>query len=114
MESTLDRINVEKNEIELENSELKKEINSKEYKISELEVRYRDLEAKILNIYDLQSYWAKVSNDSSPKVNEIIKAIEILGLDRIEASDDFIVAPSEESVYKVLKLIKMGRELTKN
>jgi predicted nuclease with TOPRIM domain len=114
LESTLDRINVEKNEIELENSELKKEINSKEYKISELEVRYRDLEAKILNIYDLQSYWAKVSNDSSPKVNEIIKAIEILGLDRIEASDDFIVAPSEESVYKVLKLIKMGRELTKN
>ncbi len=114
LEENIDRINVEKNEIELENSELKKEIKSREYRISELEARYRDLEAKILNIYDLQSYWAKVSDDGAPKASEIIKAIGILGLDRVEASDDFIVSPSEEYVYKVLNLIKMGRELNKN
>ncbi|MEN6378993.1 MAG: toprim domain-containing protein [Methanofastidiosum sp.] len=114
LEEDIDRLNVEKNEIELENSEIKKELKSKEDRISELEIRYKDLEAKILNIFDLETYWSKVSNDESPTATEIRKAIEILDLDRVVASDDFIVSPSEESVYKVLKLIKMGRELNKN
>ncbi|NYT13912.1 MAG: topoisomerase [Candidatus Methanofastidiosa archaeon] len=114
LEEDIDRLNVEKNEIELESSEIKKELKSKEDRISELEIRYKDLEAKILNIFDLESYWSKVSNDESPTTAEIRKAIEILGLDRVVASDDFIVSPSEESVYKVLRLIKMGRELNKN
>ncbi len=114
LEEDIDRLNVEKNEIELENSEIKKELRSKEDRISELEIRYKDLEAKILNIFDLETYWSKVSNDESPTATEIRKAIEILDLDRVVASDDFIVSPSEESVYKVLKLIKMGRELNKN
>jgi predicted nuclease with TOPRIM domain len=113
-EEDIDRLNVEKNEIELENSELKKELTSKEDKIFELEARYKDLEAKILSIFDLESYWSKISNDQSPTASEIRKAITILGLERVEASDDFIVSPSEENVYKVLKLIKMGRELNKN
>ncbi len=114
LEEGIDRLNVEKNEIELENSEIKKELKSKEDRIFELEARYKDLEAKILNIFDLETYWSKISNDQSPTASEIRKAIEILGLDRVEASDDFIVSPSEENVYKVLKLIKMGRELNKN
>jgi len=114
LEEDIDRLNVEKNEIELESSEIKKELKSKEDRISELEIRYKDLEAKILNIFDLETYWSKVSNDESPTATEIRKAIEILDLDRVVASDDFIVSPSEESVYKVLKLIKMGRELNKN
>jgi predicted nuclease with TOPRIM domain len=114
LEEDIDRLNVEKNEIELESSEIKKELKSKEDRISELEIRYKDLEAKILNIFDLENYWSKVSNDESPTTTEIRKAIDILGLDRVVASDDFIVSPSEESVYKVLKLIKMGRELNKN
>lgn len=113
LEEDIDRLNVEKNEIELESSEIKKELKSKEDRISELEIRYKDLEAKILNIFDLESYWSKVSNDESPTVAEIRKAIEIMDLDRVVASDDFIVSPSEENVYKVLKLIKMGRELNK-
>jgi len=114
LEQDLDRINVEKNEIELENSELKKEIKTKEDRISEIEARYRDLEAKILNIYDLDKYWSKISDDEKPKVNEIIKAIEILNFDRVVASEDFIVSPSEDYVHKVLRLIKMGRELNKD
>lgn len=114
LEQDIDRINVEKNEIELENSELKKDIKSKEDRILELEARYRDLEAKILNIYDLKNYWSKISDDEIPKAKEIIKAIEILSLDRVVASEDFIVSPSEDMVYKVLKLLKMGRELNKN
>ncbi|MDY1591337.1 MAG: toprim domain-containing protein [Methanofastidiosum sp.] len=113
LEEDIDRLNVEKNEIELESSEIKKELKSKEDRISELEIRYKDLEAKILNIFDLESYWSKVSNDESPTVAEIRKAIEIMDLDRVVASDDFIVSPSEENVYNVLKLIKMGRELNK-
>ncbi|KYC44280.1 MAG: Toprim domain protein [Candidatus Methanofastidiosum methylothiophilum] len=114
LEEDIDRLNVEKNEIELENSELKKELTAKDDKIFELEARYKDLEAKILNIFDLESYWSKISNDQSPTASEIRKAIGILGLDRVEASDDFIVSPSEENVFRVLKLIKMGRELNKN
>ena len=114
LEEDIDRLNVEKNEIELENSEIKKELLSKDGRISELEIRYKDLEAKILNIFDLESYWSKISNDGSPGALEIRKAIEILGLDRVVASDDFIVSPSEENVYKVLKLIKMGRELNRD
>jgi predicted nuclease with TOPRIM domain len=114
LEEDIDRLNVEKNEIELENSEIKKELKSKEDRIFELEARYKDLEAKILNIFDLETYWSKISNDQSPNSSEIRKAIEILGFDRVEASEDFIVSPSEENVYKILKLIKMGRELNKN
>jgi len=114
LEEDIDRLNVEKNEIELENSELKKELFAKNDKIIELEARYKDLETKTLNIFDLESYWSKVSNDESPNVSEIRKAIDILALDRVVASEDFIVSPSEENVYKVLKLIKMGRELNKN
>jgi hypothetical protein len=87
---------------------------AKEDKILELEARYKDLEAKILNIFDLRNYWSKISNDNPPTASEVKKAIEILGLDRVEASDEFIVSPSEESVYKILRLIKMGRELNKN
>ena len=114
LEQDLDRLNVEKNEIELENSELKKQIKANEDRISEIEARYRDLEAKILNIYDLDKYWSKISDDEKPKVNEIIKAIEILNFDRVVASEDFIVSPSEDYVHKVLRLIKMGRELNKD
>ncbi len=111
LEENLDRLNVEKNEIELENSEIKKELASKGDRILELEARYKDLETKILNIFNIESYWSKVSNDEPPNVSEIRKAIEILDLDRVVASDDFIVSPSEENVYSVLKLIKMSREL---
>lgn len=113
LEEDLDRLNVEKNEIELENSELKKELLAKGDRILELEARYKDLETKALNIFNLESYWSKISNDESPKVQETIKAIEILELDRVVASDDFIVSPSEEDVFKLLRLIKMGRELNK-
>ena len=113
LEEDIDRLNVEKNEIELDNSEIKKSL-WQEDKILELEARYKDLEAKILNIFDLRNYWSKISNDNPPTASEVKKAIEILGLDRVEASDEFIVSPSEESVYKILRLIKMGRELNKN
>ena len=101
LEEDIDRLNVEKNEIELENSELKKELFAKKDKILELEARYKDLETKTLNIFDLESYWSKVSNDESPNVSEIRKAIDILSLDRVVASEDFIVSPSEENVYKI-------------
>jgi len=114
LEEDIDRLNVEKNEIELDNSEIKKELMAKEDKILELEARYKDLEAKILNIFDLRNYWSKISNDHPPTASEVKKAIEILNLDRVEASDEFIVSPSEEIVYKILRLIKMGRELNKN
>lgn len=113
LEEDIDRLNVEKNEIELENSEFKKELSSKGDRILELEARYKDLETKILNIFNIESYWSKVSNDEPPDVSEIRKAIEILDIDRVVASDDFIVSPSEEKVYSVLKLIKMSRELKK-
>ncbi len=113
LEEDIDRLNVEKNEIELENSELKKDVIKKEDRILELEARYKDLETKALNIFNLESYWSKISNDESPKIEETRKAIEILDLDRVVASDDFIVSPSEEDIFRLLRLIKMGRELNK-